>query len=192
MCDEELSSLARQDLLCHHLAQQARLGESGSLESQNPVAGVVNIQLHVMHSLGTAIFFPHRTRVLICLFVVFIVAGVLLGVAIRHGITPHINMSAFFWRLLSREQVNPYAAVRENTGNRKSSSGGGNSLSGRRAQELFSHTREACARALRHGVASVLPEVTSFSLLQDMLLQLFDNFLLSFYRCFWTFCKRPS
>jgi hypothetical protein len=93
-------------------------------------------------------------------------SGVLLGVALRHGITPNVQMSSFFWKVLSKAAVNPYATQGHDsstspgaTEGGRSSSNSGNSRPGRRAQELYSGVREACARALRHGIVSVLPEV---------------------------------
>jgi hypothetical protein len=51
MDDDSLTRLAREDVLCHYLAQQARL-RGMRQESPSPLAGVINLHLHVMHSLG--------------------------------------------------------------------------------------------------------------------------------------------
>lgn len=51
MDDNELNHLAKTDVLCHHLAQQAQFGDAGQ-EASCSLPGVVNLHLHVMHSLG--------------------------------------------------------------------------------------------------------------------------------------------
>jgi hypothetical protein len=54
MDDARLALLTREDVLCHFLAQQARFGESRQETCSSSLAGVVNLHLHVMHSLGKA------------------------------------------------------------------------------------------------------------------------------------------
>jgi hypothetical protein len=87
-----------------------------------------------------------------------LLTGVLLGVALRHGISPNVRMSAFFWHCLSRGDLKPYSSPSEPE-KTATSTCNGNSKAGHRVQELYSGVREACARALRHGVVSTLPEV---------------------------------
>jgi len=138
MDDSELDQLARQDVLCHFLAKHASFDDMGqessiSNTSSSSVAGVINLHLHIMHSLG-----------------------VLLGVSLRHGITPNIKMSSYFWQLLSKSHVNPYAPASKTTGG--SEKDARNSKAGLRVQEIYNGVRESCGRALRHGVVSILPE----------------------------------
>ncbi len=49
--DARLAELAREDVLCHFLAQKAKLGEVQH-KTSGELAGVLNLNLHVMHSLG--------------------------------------------------------------------------------------------------------------------------------------------
>lgn len=54
--DAQLSLLARGDMMGHFLAQQAGLGDVGVLRGQEgaveALPGVVNLHLHIMHSVG--------------------------------------------------------------------------------------------------------------------------------------------
>jgi hypothetical protein len=86
-----------------------------------------------------------------------LLTGVLLGVALRHGISTNIRMSNYFWRLLSRASVSPYFCTPEfgNETTHKAVDG----KPGQRLQELYSGVRESCGRALRHGIVSIIPEV---------------------------------
>lgn len=57
MDDNDLNLLAKDDVLCHFLTQQARFGDMrqeslNSNSDSSSVAGVINLHLHVMHSLG--------------------------------------------------------------------------------------------------------------------------------------------
>ncbi|CAE7468982.1 unnamed protein product, partial [Symbiodinium microadriaticum] len=84
-------------------------------------AGVLNLLLHIMHA-----------------------TGIVLGIALRSGVSAPLNMSEYFWSVLCNEPAS----------------------SGRAARHLGSHrarfradAREACARAVRNGVSSTVPEV---------------------------------
>ena len=109
-------------------------------------AGMLNILLHIMHATGES---ASHTILLIgygqC-------AGAILGVALRSGVTVPLKMSDFFWAVLCNDSLS-------------SPSDGGGGHSGDRDhanyRRLCAHTREACARALRHGVNSTLPEVSN-------------------------------
>lgn len=107
-------------------------------------------------------------------------SGVLLGVALRHGITPNLHMSSYFWRVLSKASLSPYTPPTQyqtqGPAGQNNSNNSSCSKAGRRSQELFSGVREACARSLRHGVASVLPEVCMLTVckLSCLLVCIFD------------------
>lgn len=83
----------------------------------------------------------------------------MLGVALRHGITPNIKMSSYFWRLLSKDHVSPYATTTGVAVSGNNAKIEDNSKWGRRVQEIYHGVRESCGRAMRHGVVSILPEV---------------------------------